>query len=298
MLTLLGSLVALAVPSTPGPPQVVIWPDGQEAVPVDSVVYLRETRSDLPDPTFTRDDGAPVPFTSVLLEGTDALWWRMIVAEEALAPGGYTVGTQGTLATFTVEDRLADTVDPPSPYRRWTSSDCEDEGTLSYRVCGGGILHLVEVGDTGPSGPGLDLASVVVIGTGEDTLRLFGNLGVEAGWSGRVWISSLDEAGRFTGWWAGDPVELPAPGVYVTEAPSGTTATPGGTITSIGECPAFSGWERIEEADCAAAEVVTTTEPGCGCRTPGPLAGGWVFGLLLFSRRSSRSSRSSALRSR
>ncbi|MEQ1508178.1 MAG: hypothetical protein ABMB14_38465, partial [Myxococcota bacterium] len=98
-----------------------------------------------------------------------------------------------------------------------------------------------------------------------------------------------------TGWWEGDPVAITEPGFDRTEAPSGTLASSGTTLTSVASCPPFEGWEVLSEHACDPAEPVTTTEPAaCGCRAgaPGDLAP-WTLGWAAFAvlRRRSRVAR-------
>lgn len=280
------------------PEQRVIWPDNRDVAPVDTVVYVVEYGSGSQEPVLLRDaDAAVVEVTPHLLAGVASAWW-VLVPDEPLAPGGYSVSLAlGDVATFTVGADVAEVASAPVPYRRWMNAGCADyPDTLSYRACGGGVLHLAAVGADEPPTPTLDnLGDSLVAGAGEDSLEIADPFRAEAEIT--VWIGDLDEAGRFTGWWDGDAVGMPSAGSTTTEGPNGTPPSTGGTPTSVAECPLFSGWELLSETDCSPTELVTTTETetttvpgGCGCRgAPGPASGLWVLLVALRRRRRGQS---------
>ncbi|MEQ1508177.1 MAG: hypothetical protein ABMB14_38460 [Myxococcota bacterium] len=306
VLLLTGGSVAHATPAGPPPDRELVFPNGladpfQTGGPRDTAIVLLDRRADLPGPPVIGPDGATIEVTSYLLQGTDGLGWRVLVPTAPLEPGAYAVQVSTGDHPFTVRDELAAEVAPPGKVRRSTASECGGVSTLTYRACGGGVLHLAALGDEPPPEPTLDdPGSATVVGYGEFDLPLATLFQVEPGWTGTVWLGDLDAAGRFTGWWAGDPVALPEPGTIRIETPSDTLPS-SGTSTPIGVsiCAVFTEWEVLVEQDCTGTELVTEIA-GCGCRAipgaTGPAgaattsaAGAALVALGVVSRRRPRS---------
>lgn len=282
-------LLAAAGATEYGPPQTVIWPE--DTAPRDAVIYVRDAYGPLAAPPLLLA-GVPVPTTDRPMLDTQGRTWHVLVPDALLEAGAtYTVTGAGGYGdtTFEVEDRLAAPVGPPVPYRRWRG-DCETGVSLAYRVCGDGVVHLVAFGDTEPPTPSLDAPGDARIGSsGEATL----SLDVSSGWDLTVWVGDLDEAGRFGGWWAGDPVEPPPSGMAIAEKPIGATGGTDTTATGLTTCPPFSGWERLSAKECGPTELVVVEVSECGCQT-GPSPATPLVGLALaacLSRRTSRSRR-------
>ncbi|MEQ1502339.1 MAG: hypothetical protein ABMB14_08915 [Myxococcota bacterium] len=265
------------VPTSTPPSQWVAWPLERDVVGPDAVVYVRSTVPDAPPPSWVVQPALEeVAYDRGPLTADGS--WAALVPQAPIPPGDHTISGDDFVRWFVVNTDPTPVAAPPSPMLRSRRASCAGGATeLVYMVCGGGVVHLGAVSEARPVDLTLgDLTVGQPLGVTFDDLHV-DTLGIADGWAGTVWFGDFDGAGRFTGWWPGDPVEVPTDG-WAWERPIGWRDD---LVASDPEaCVPFTGWASVDAGACddTASVPPPPASEGGGCDHAAPR--GWLAALV------------------